>query len=68
MLIDTAIQEFRTLLRGPLDWDGYVINVTHQYQPYQQFTTTLEYIRSNQWKQRQAVGEGIWDKERQQEG
>jgi hypothetical protein len=60
--------DYITLLRGPLDWDGYVINVTHQYQPYQQFTTTLEYIRSNQWKQRQAVGDGIWDKERQQEG
>lgn len=53
--------------RGVLVWSAYVVGVTHQYRPYYQYLTTIEYIRSNQWKKRQGVGDGIWDKERKQE-
>lgn len=46
-----------------VDWAAYVTRVTHQYNPFQKYTTTLEYIRSNQYVRRRDA-KNPWDTER----
>lgn len=49
--------------RGPVAWTAYIVAVEHTFQPYRQFMTTVQYIRSNQWIKRNAVS-NAWDAER----
>lgn len=59
------VGDYIKVLRGPLEWEAYVVGVTHQFQPYRNFLTTIEYIRSNQWMLRKKQF-NPWDAERKQ--
>jgi len=60
---EMMVGKYFTVERGPLQWDGYGIGVGHDFQPYRRYLTTIEYVRSNQWKRRQAIKQP-WDRER----
>ena len=59
------VGDYFRLARGDIVWDGYIVGITHQYNSFHQYLTTLEYIRGNQWKKRQEITQP-WDKERKQ--
>lgn len=59
------VGDYFRLSRGDIIWEGYITNISHQFNAYRQYLTTLDYIRGNQWKRRQEI-DGPWDKERKQ--
>ncbi|MCF7993862.1 MAG: hypothetical protein K9L88_03355 [Chromatiaceae bacterium] len=58
------VGDYVELARAPKDdaltWQGYVIRTTHDFQAFNRFTVTLEYIRSNQWVNRQRSAKPYW--------
>lgn len=60
------VGDYLWLKRGTADlqWSAYVIGVSHDYQPFRRYQTTVEYIRGTQWLRRQKVPAGAWDQER----
>lgn len=58
------VGDYFELARGAKDaaltWHGYIIRTTHDFQAYNRFTVTLEYIRSNQWVRRLASAKPYW--------
>ena len=66
---DIRVGEYIHVLRGGdagVDWAAYVTRVTHQFNAFHQYTTTLEYIRSNQYVRRRNA-ENPWDTERRRQ-
>jgi hypothetical protein len=66
------VGDYISVQRGAIHWTGYVVGVSHKFAPYKNYLTTIDYIRSDQWIQRQKVqeqigGAGVWDLERKQE-
>lgn len=59
------VGDYFRLARGDIVWEGYIVGITHQFNAFHQYLTTLEYIRGNQWKKRQEITHP-WDKERKQ--
>lgn len=57
------VGDYFRVKRGALAWDGYCVAVSHDFQPYRQYLTTIEYIRGNQWVRRQLLP-NAWDLER----
>ncbi len=62
---DPRVGDYFRLARGDIVWEGYIISITHQYNAYHQYLTTMEYIRGNQFKKRKEI-QDPWDKERKQ--
>ena len=60
------VGDYVNVKRGVIEWAGYIVSVQHNYSAYRHYLTTIEYIRSDQWIQRQKVKSGVWDKERKQ--
>jgi hypothetical protein len=60
------VGDYITVERGEIKWDGYVVGVSHDFQPFRRYLTNIEYIRGNQWVRRLKIKQS-WDKERKQE-
>ncbi|MDD2770541.1 MAG: hypothetical protein PHT19_17635 [Methylococcus sp.] len=63
---DIQVGDFIHVKRGAdaqVDWSAYVVRVTHSFRPYVSYTTTIEYIRSNQYIRRSKV-DRPWELER----
>jgi hypothetical protein len=60
------VGDYVKVKRGVIEWSGYIVSIQHNYSAYRQYLTTIEYIRSDQWIERQKVKSGVWDKERKQ--
>ncbi len=60
------VGEYIHVARGPLlDWNGYCVSVSHDFQPFHRYVTTVEYIRGTQWLNRKKIASSNpWDKER----
>lgn len=58
------VGEYIEIDRGELKWLGYVTDVVQEFVPFQRYTSTLNYIRGNQWLRRKEVT-NPWEKERQ---
>ena len=63
---EIRVGDYVTVHRGEILWDGYVVSVSHDFQPYRRYLTTIEYIRGNQWVRRKKIM-APWDKERKQQ-
>lgn len=57
------IGDYIRVKRGAIIWEAYVTSVTHDYQPYRRYMTTMEYIRGTQYRERKGVA-NPWDVER----
>jgi hypothetical protein len=57
------VGDYFRLHRGDIVWQGYIVNIVNDFQPFRQYLTTMDYIRGNQIKVRRAI-QNPWDVER----
>jgi hypothetical protein len=60
------IGDYITVKRGPLAWSGYVTRVAHEFRMFQDYLTTINYIRSNQYFVRRRYQGNPWEAERKE--
>lgn len=64
---DIQVGDFVRVHRGRFNWRGYVTRVTHEWRAYQDFITTVNFIRSDQYFVRSRFDGSPWDAERASE-
>lgn len=50
----------RSAMNASLWWVGYIVGVSHQFQPFNRYVTSIEYIRSTQWMRRKSAANPYW--------